>query len=128
MSALGMVKHILIVDDDASILYMLCKRLESQGYHCASASSVEEALQKVKQQPPDLVILDLGFKKADGTSFLKTLDEWVAPGQKLPPVIVLSGMQSQEIIDYVMDLGAAAFLSKPYDSGKLLSIVEQYVH
>jgi len=121
-------KQILIVDDDPSILFILSKRLKSKGYQCHSADSIEAALENLNEYRPDLIILDLGFKKADGTTFLKTMKSWIGQSGKPPNVIVLSGMQSQEIIDYVMDLGASAFLPKPYDANKLLSMVERYIH
>lgn len=120
-------KKILIIDDDNDLQSLLRKRLESQGFDCASAMSVEEGLQDLKSVRPDLVILDLGFQGANGTVFLKHAKSWLPPGSKIPPIIVLSCYSDKEIVDYTLDLGAVRFLSKPYDPSTLVSMIHQYV-
>lgn len=112
-------KQILIVEDDPDLQSLLRKRLERHGFHCTSAFSVEAALEKLGEGP-DLVILDLGFKKTNGTAFLSVCKE---PGEKTPPIIVLSGHTEQGVVDYVLDQGASRFLSKPVDPELLLSTV-----
>ena len=122
-----MVKKILIVDDDEDFQLIIRKRLESFGFFCESAFTVEEALEKLKETEPRLIILDIRFANTDGTAFLKNAKKWLPKGRNLPPIIVLSGYNEKEIVDYVLDLGAAGFLKKPFDSDTLVSMVKDYM-
>lgn len=120
-------KKILVVDDDPDIQVLLKKRLESQGFVCECAPNIEVALQKLHDEEPNLVILDLGFQGTDGTAFLKSAKQWVPERSHVPSVIVLSGHHEQDIVDYVLDLGANAFIKKPFDPDSLISVVNDYL-
>lgn len=122
-----MRKRILVVDDDPEIYSLLKKRLEYNGYDCRGASTVEEALMHLQQVKPDLVILDLGFQRVNGTAFLKNAQEWLPPNTKNPPIIVVSGYNQQEIVDYVLEAGAVGFVSKPVDTQVLLSMIHEHI-
>lgn len=112
-------KKILLVDDDADTLALLKKRLEAHGFECVLCRSVEAAMEALRLHNPDLVLLDLMFHGADGTAFLA----WARSQEKSPPIIVISGMHEKEVIDYVMDMGAASFIKKPIDSHKLVRVI-----
>lgn len=120
-------KKILVIDDDQDIQLLLKKRLESHGFHPIAALSVEEALSSLDHSLPDLIILDLGFEKANGTVFLKSAKKRLPENVELPPVIVLSCYNDQNIVEYVLDLGAASFVSKPYDPSILMSTIREYI-
>src|SRR5262245_16592330 len=96
-------KRILIIEDDHDVRVLLQKRLLSLGFECATSSTVEDALISVKEKCPDLVILDLGFPRANGTAFLQNVKSWVPEGSKVPPIIVVSGNKEKEFIDYAID-------------------------
>lgn len=120
-------KKILIVDDDQDVQSLLKKRLEFNGFDCTCASTVEAGLKQLKALNPNLVILDLGFRKANGTAFLKSAREWLADDAELPPVLVLSCHNEKEIVDYVLDSGATSFITKPFDTSNLISKVQQHI-
>jgi DNA-binding response OmpR family regulator len=120
-------KSILIVEDDRDLQELLCKRLENKGFTCESAYTVESALHRLKENRPDLVLLDLGFQDANGTVFLNNAREWLPEGTKLPPIIVLSCFNDKEVVDYVLDRGASGFLAKPYDPSVLVSTINEYL-
>ena|SRR3989338_3631367 len=120
-------KKILVVDDDPDIQRLLKKRLESKGFSCECAYTIEMALQMLRDSEPNLVILDLGFQGADGTAFLKNAKQWLPEKGHVPSVIVLSGHHEQDIVDYVIDLGASAFVKKPFDPDNLLSVINTYL-
>ncbi len=120
-------KRILVVDDDEDILSMLKKQLEFWNFDCSCATTVEEALDMLGRVKPHLVILDLGFAHASGTAFLKHARERFGNPDKTPPVVVLSGISDEEVVDYAMDMGAVAFLGKPYSSEELISTVNTYI-
>ncbi|HEX5038406.1 MAG TPA: response regulator [bacterium] len=116
-------KQILVVEDDRDLQVLLKKKLQADGYSCIPALNVESALKALRQEHPSLVILDLGLPDASGTAFLRSAKEWLAPGEKLPPVIVLSGYDDKEIVDYAIGEGAQCFLAKPLDAELLLTTV-----
>ncbi len=120
-------KKILIVDDDPDIQLTLKKRLESHGFSCASAASIDVALEQLETVRPDLVILDLGFHGANGTAFLQNAKFHLPPGEKVPPILVLSCFNDKDIVDYVLDYGAVGFIAKPYDPKALISTIQDYI-
>jgi DNA-binding response OmpR family regulator len=120
-------KKILIVDDDPSVQFVVKKRLQKAGFECESALTVEEGLAHLKSNPPNLIILDLGFAGVDGADFLQSVKRWVGDDAKVPPIIVMSCYNEKDIVDYVIDLGASDFIAKPYDPADLVSTVSEYI-
>lgn len=120
-------KSILVVDDDLDIQLLLKKRLESHGFRCACLSTVEEALASLKESVPDLILLDLGFEKANGTVFLKSAKKTLPPNTEVPPIVILSCYNDKNIVEYTLDLGAVSFVSKPYDPSTLMSTIHHYI-
>lgn len=118
-------KSILAIDDDPDICQMLKRRLELSGYHFNSTDSVEKGLALIEEGDIDLVILDLGLKTYDGTSLLQLKASWESQGKIMPPIIVLSGLNNDEVREYTLDLGASQYLNKPYDAQELLASISQ---
>src|SRR6478672_9494529 len=81
----GVTRRVLVVDDDPDILDALSEILEVEGYKVQRARNGREALQRIEQDMPDLVLLDLMMPVMDGWEFARSL----APGAR-PPIIVLS--------------------------------------
>ena len=108
-------KTILVVEDDEEIHSMLRFALEAEGFAVESASDGLNALQKVRQTTPDLVILDLNMPRMGGEDFLYA---W-RTGVETPevPVIVITA-ESQALRP--QDLGVEAFFPKPFHIDKLL--------
>lgn len=122
-----MKREILIVDDDPDIGQVLKQRLEFAGtYHCTCVRNAEGALLLVAKLKPALVILDLGMPHLDGTVVLKNMKDWLE-NSKMPPIIILSGHNEKEVVDYCMENGAKGFIAKPPDLGILTSMVNEYL-
>ncbi len=117
----------LTVEDDPGMQSLLIKRLNANGFDCVGAYTVEEALRSLKKTKPDLVLLDLGFQKTDGTAFLENFEQWLDEKKKRPPVIVVSGHKDKEIVEYVLDAGAADFIGKPFEPKDLVKIVRNHI-
>lgn len=120
-------KKILIIDDDPDIQTTLKKRLEHHGFSCTCLSSVGAALQRLSEIDPKLVILDLGFRGANGTAFLQSAKNYLPPQSKVPPILVLSAYNEREVVDYVLGMGASGFIAKPFDAKVLISTVQDYL-
>jgi diguanylate cyclase (GGDEF)-like protein len=112
-------KRILIVDDDPDILDVLQLTLPQEEYEVIQAQNGEQALERVYERPPDLVILDYIMPKIDGRSVCKKLKKDVL--LRHLPVIMLTG--KGEIKDKVegLDAGADDYIVKPFEPEELLA-------
>ena len=77
---------------------------------------------------PDLVILDLGLRYSSGLAFLQNLKKAVSSGDKIPPVLVVSGHNDPEIVAYTTTLGASRFIPKSMGSAEILSAVRSFIN
>lgn len=114
------MKKILVIDDDQFFPKTLEAALPAGKYSLISAEDGEVGLDKLKNEKPDLIILDLMMPKLDGTAFLKKLQE----SEDLPkvPVLVSSNLSSMKKISDVMSMGAVGYVIKSDES--LQSIVQ----
>lgn len=90
-----MAKKILVVDDENDVRKFLSVVLEQAGYQVVTAANGVEALEQVRTQRPDLVVLDLQMPEATGTDFYRKLDRDKELGQV--PIIVVSGLAGRHL-------------------------------
>ncbi|HEV3143367.1 MAG TPA: response regulator [Gemmataceae bacterium] len=107
---------ILLADDEAPIRRFLRVSLLGEGYRLAEADTGRQCLRLAKQQPPDLVILDLGLPDLDGQEVLQQLREWLKV-----PIIILSARDQEKQKIAALDHGADDYLTKPFGAGELLA-------
>jgi PAS domain S-box-containing protein len=112
---------ILLVDDEESLRQVGQEFLEIEGYTVITAASGEDALEiyREHQNKVDLVILDLIMPGMGGRACLKTILQ-INPKQK---VIIVSGFSADAQVREVVEEGALGFLSKPYDLGGMIKII-----
>jgi class 3 adenylate cyclase/CheY-like chemotaxis protein len=112
---------ILAVDDVPANLDIVCARLEGQGYQVVTAVDGEEALQRVAEHKPDLVLLDIMMPKLDGITVLKRLKA----DKSLPfiPVILLTAKADQKDVIEGLEAGGDDYLTKPIDKDALIARV-----
>lgn len=116
---MGLEATILIVDDEPSNVDMLCQELEEEGYNLLTAYNGEEALIKVQEHQPDLILLDVMMPNVDGFSVCRILK---GSGKTiLIPVILVTALRSQEDRVRGIEAGADDFISKPFDRDELLA-------
>jgi len=110
---------ILIVDDEPANLDMLRQELDEEGYRLLTAVDGEEALIKVQEHVPDLVLLDVMMPRVDGFTVCRILK---GSGKTvLIPVILLTALRSHEDRVRGIEAGADDFISKPFDRDELLA-------
>ena len=111
---------ILIADDDARMRQTLREALHTFGYDdIIEAADGTEAAQQVAAAHPDLVLLDLKMPKMNGIEALQTL-------RQLDPhlaIVILSAYPTFEGADKAFDMGAAEFVTKPFDLDHLETVV-----
>lgn len=111
--------RILLVDDEERILNFLKSKLKASGYEVIVARNGTEALEQVKGQEPDLMILDLVMPRMNGFEALKELRRFSAM-----PVIVLSARGDDADKIKGLSLGADDYLAKPFNPDELVARIE----
>jgi CheY-like chemotaxis protein len=112
-------KRILIVEDQAVILNMLKMRLEANNYEVITAADGQEGLEKAHKENPNLIILDIMLPKLNGYKVCQLLKG--NPKYSAIPIIISSGRTAQEIRKVGQEVGADAYVSKPFEAEELLS-------
>jgi DNA-binding response OmpR family regulator len=118
-----MSKTILIVDDEAYIVTSLEYVMQSAGFEVAVAYDGEEALAKVTEKVPDLVILDLMMPKLDGFEVCKKIRE--NPLWKGIRIIILTAKGRDIERKKGMSLGADDYMTKPFSTRDILNRVKE---
>jgi two-component system KDP operon response regulator KdpE len=110
--------RVLVVDDEPQILKTLDVNLAARGYVVDLALSGEAALDLAAQQPPDLVILDLGLPGLDGIDVVEALRRWTRV-----PILVLSARETEAAKVAALDAGADDYVTKPFGMDELVARV-----
>lgn len=110
---------ILIVDDDPAILGTVADILDLEGYQVQTAQNGQEALLRLRETRPSLVLLDMRMPVMDGWGFSRAL---VAEGIKLPIIVMTAARDARA---WAAEIGAEAFVSKPFELPDLLATVER---
>jgi len=114
-------KSILVVDDDKTILKSLKDILESEGYNVDTAETGREAIEKSEARFFNLALLDIKLPDMEGTKLLTTMHE------NLPKMvkIMITGHPNLENAVEALNLGADAYIIKPFKPEKLLELLEE---
>jgi len=105
--------HILAVDDNRMNRLKLARTLEGEGYRLSQADGGRIALDMLRSEAFDLVLLDILMPEVDGFQVLREMKD-DAELQNIP-VIVISGLEDMDSVDRCLEAGADDFLSKPVD-------------
>jgi DNA-binding NtrC family response regulator len=112
--------HLLVVDDEPSILTTLQKALSLEGYGVDVAGGVKIAEERLGKRTYDMVLLDVSLPDGDGVSLLERL----RAGGNDTPVVMMSGHATVDAAVRATRLGAIDFLEKPLSTDRLLLVVE----
>lgn len=110
---------ILIVDDNVDTVELLRKRLRAEGYNTEEAYDGQEALEKISQNKPDLILLDIMMPKIDGYEVCRRLKSDEV--NKFIPIIMLTAKSDVESKVKGLDIGADDYVPKPFDYRELLA-------
>ena len=113
-------KKILVVDDEPDVTRLVTVYLEKSSYQVIVATSGQEALDKARQERPDLITLDILLPDMDGFAVLERLR--AEPDTASIPVLVLTIVQDR---DKAIRLGAVEYVAKPIDEAQLLNCIRQ---
>ncbi len=113
-----MSKTILVVDDEERLTSLLQAYLQQEGYRVVTAANGRQALDAVRREPPDLIVLDVMMPEMDGIEFLRVLRT-----QHSTPVVLLTARVGDEDKIVGLELGADDYLTKPFRPRELLARV-----
>jgi len=118
-----MARKILACDDEAAILQLIRVNLEMAGYEVETARDGREALEKVRAERPELVILDIMMPYRDGFGVLQEIRR--NPSTRDLPVILLTARSSDADTLRGWQEGADSYITKPFNPKELLTFVER---
>ncbi|MEV6966101.1 response regulator [Hamadaea sp. NPDC051192] len=108
--------RVLVVDDDRQLLRALRIALSARGYEVVVAPDGATGLAAAQQNPPDLVIVDLGLPDLDGVAVVEAIRGWSSV-----PILVLSARLTEQSKINALDAGADDYVTKPFGMGELLA-------
>ncbi|MFH0790467.1 MAG: response regulator [Candidatus Omnitrophota bacterium] len=119
------MKNILIVDDEPDIRNILKKKLLQEEYNVTAISSSEEALDICKNNPPNLILLDVALPMLNGYELCEKIKQ--NPATKDIAVLFMTGkeLEPQSIIKRCKELGACGYILKPCSSEELLEKIKE---
>jgi two-component system alkaline phosphatase synthesis response regulator PhoP/two-component system response regulator VicR len=118
-----MPKKILAVDDERHIVRLIQVNLERAGYEVITAFDGREALQKIEEERPDMVVLDVMMPFMDGFEALKQIR--ANPMTRELPVIMLTAKAQDQDVFQGYSKGADIYLTKPFNPMELLTFVKR---
>lgn len=123
-----MPMRILIVDDTNTARIFAQKCLANVGFNDAEFSQAKhgiDALEKIRKNPPDLILTDLMMPEMDGESLLKELK--ADPDLKHIPVLVVSSAGNMARKDALLALGALDVLPKPFSTTEIYNVLQSFL-
>jgi DNA-binding response OmpR family regulator len=118
------VTRLLVADDSETVLLMLQRRLEMEGYEVITASDGFEALQRLREagaEEPDVILLDAMMPNMSGTEVLEQLRD---SGSTIPVLMISAHLDAQEP-DRMRSLGATDCIPKPFEWEVLIGKIEE---
>ena len=118
-------KKILVVEDELDVQKALRIRLEACNWEVVVASDGEEGLQKIKEEEPDLILLDIMLPKMNGYKVCRSIkfnDKY-----RHIPVIMLTVRSDKRDIVLGLNSGADEYLTKPYSSTELIEKIKRFL-
>jgi two-component system response regulator PrrA len=114
---------VLVADDDPDILATLEVRLRANGIQVVTASDCSQAIKLAYAEQPDLILMDIKMPTIGGISAFDSMKLYSRT--KNIPVIFITAFPGQEVRERAMELGAADFIAKPFDSEELIAKVKK---
>lgn len=118
-------EKILVADDNPIIVEVIKSALKAENYQVSVAYDGQEALDKVHQENPDLILLDILMPKMNGYMVCKKIKD--DPKVKHIPIIMLTAKEQESDKDKGLGMGADEYLTKPFEMEKLIEIIKKKI-
>ena|SRR5688572_28152466 len=120
-------RHVLVVEDDASLSASIRELLESMEYVVSTVSNSAEAMVEIRAQRPDAILTDIYMPEGDGYELISMIRSF---GDNIPIVAMSGGPIQCEINDYLgmaKRLGAVAAIEKPFRAAELIETIDRAI-
>ena len=125
VSGKEVIKRILAIDDGIEITQLIHMLLTANGYAVDVALCGRDGIIQAMKRTPDLILLDYMMPDKDGIQVLREIRQ--TPGLEDIPVIMLTAIAKNEIIQDALKLNVSDYLLKPFDLKNLLERIEKFV-
>jgi CheY-like chemotaxis protein len=115
-------EHILVVDDDQNIQVLVKTILSQKDYKVSTASNGEEALEILKRERFQAIIIDAMMPVMDGNTLARKVKE--NPSTKDVPIIMITASKEVDMVKKSFSAGCVLFLPKPFTASSLLSLIQ----
>jgi CheY-like chemotaxis protein len=115
-------RSVLIVDDEPDFCEVIKEILATQGMVVRQAYSVDQAIESLRAEAPDLVLTDVMMPETDGLTLVRSLR--AEPGWRKIPTVVVSARVQESDAQAAINAGADAFLAKPFSIRQLRAVLE----
>jgi CheY-like chemotaxis protein len=116
---------IMVVEDDPDLMRLITHTLKTAGFDVVQAYGGEDALRKVKMHRPDLILTDLAMPKMSGVEVIHQVKN--DPETREIPCVAVTAFMWDHIAQSASQVGCDGFVSKPFNSVRLLQEVAKYV-
>ena len=118
-------KNVMVVEDNEKNRKLMRVVLKAKGYNIIEAATGEEALNLLKNQKPDIILMDIQLPGIDGLTLIKQIKASVIT--KDIPIIAVTAYAMKGDEQKILDTGCNAYISKPINTQELPLIVEKYI-
>ena len=116
---------IMVVDDSLTVRKITSRILNRAGYQVMTATDGVDALEKMQESTPDVMILDIEMPRMDGFALVRELRR--VPETENLPIIMITSRTANKHREYAMQLGVNTYLGKPYQEDELLQKIADFV-
>jgi two-component system alkaline phosphatase synthesis response regulator PhoP len=120
-----MAKKIIVVDDEPYIARVIKFKLEQEGYNVISANDGQTGLQRIREEKPDLVLLDVMMPGLSGYDVCQQLKK--DPALSGIPVVILTAKGQERDREQGLNMGASDYITKPFSPNRLLELVRNMI-
>ncbi len=118
-------KIILVIDDERDLVDLLAMRLEIDGFTIMKAFNGKEALSKLKEKKPDIILLDIMMPEMNGYEVCQEIKN--DSQYKNIPVIILTAKVRKEDQERGRQVGSDDFIAKPYEYSELIEKIQKFI-
>jgi CheY-like chemotaxis protein len=119
------IKTILVVEDNELNMKLVRGLIKIGNYGLLEAIDAESGIEQIREQRPDLVLMDIQLPGMDGLSATKIIKE--DPSLKDIPVVALTSYAMQGDEEKALEAGCSGYIAKPIDTRKFLETISQYL-
>ena len=118
-------KNVMVVEDNEKNRKLMRVVLKAKGYNVIEAETGEEALNILRNQKPDIILMDIQLPGIDGITLIKQIKATTT--LKDIPIIAVTAYAMKGDEEKIMEAGCDAYVSKPINTQELPLIVEKYI-